>query len=109
LKGFIYGKKVALPIVEQNQRKLIPALISSMEDVRTNTYGISEPHFDPDKTMTLKDIDAVIVPGWHLTRIVIAWAAELDITTFFKHTSKRLSRHRFAFDFQLTRAFLHRP
>jgi 5-formyltetrahydrofolate cyclo-ligase len=62
-KAIFSGKRVALPIVEQNQRKLIPTLISSMEDVHKCTFGIAEPHFDPDKVLPLKDLDAVIVPG----------------------------------------------
>src|SRR5580692_6218339 len=55
-KAIFSGKRVALPIVEQNQRKLIPTLISSMEDVPTGIYGFAEPHFDPDKVLTLKDL-----------------------------------------------------
>src|SRR5580658_8124231 len=62
-KAFFLGKRVALPIVEQNQRKLIPTLISSMEDVHTGIHGNDEPHFDPEKVLALKDLDAVIVPG----------------------------------------------
>ena len=62
-KAIFSGKRVSLPIVEQIQRKLIPTLISSMEDVHESTYGIAEPHFDPDKAIALKDLDAVIVPG----------------------------------------------
>ena len=62
-KAIISGKRVALPIVEQNQRKLIPTVISSMEDVHKGTFGIAEPHLDPTKALALKDLDAVIVPG----------------------------------------------
>src|ERR1700690_2672510 len=46
-KAIFSGKRVALPIVEQNQRKLIPTVISSMEDVHKNKHGIPEPHLDP--------------------------------------------------------------
>src|ERR1700691_2536300 len=62
-KAIFKGKRVALPIVEQNQRKLIPTLISSMEDVRKGAHGIAEPIPGPDKAVDLKDLDAVIVPG----------------------------------------------
>jgi len=62
-KAIFSGKRVALPIVEQNQRKLIPTLISSMEDVHRGTYGIAEPYLDPNKAITPEDLDAVIVPG----------------------------------------------
>ena len=53
-EAFFYGKRVDLPIVEQNQRKLIPTLIASMEDVSKGVYGFAEPHFDPDKMIALK-------------------------------------------------------
>jgi 5-formyltetrahydrofolate cyclo-ligase len=62
-KAIFKGKRVALPIVEQNKAKLIPTLISSMEDVHKGAYSIPEPHLDPDKAVALKDLDAVIVPG----------------------------------------------
>ncbi len=62
-KAFFYGKRVALPIVEQNQRNLIPTVISSMEDVHKGTYGINEPLSNPDKALAVKDLDAVVVPG----------------------------------------------
>jgi hypothetical protein len=35
------------------------------------------------KQLALKDLDAVIVPGWLLTSRTIAWAAVLVITTVF--------------------------
>ena len=62
-KAIYLGKRVALPIVEQNQRKLIPTLISSMEDVHKGTYGIDEPHADSNQELALKDLDAIVVPG----------------------------------------------
>jgi len=62
-KAVISGKRVSLPVVEKIQRKLIPTLISSMEDLHTGTHGIFEPHLDPDKTVALKDLDVVVVPG----------------------------------------------
>jgi len=62
-KACFLGKRVALPIVEKEQKKLIPTLIASMEDVHTGTYGIAEPSFDPKKIVALEDLDAVVVPG----------------------------------------------
>ena len=62
-KAFISGKRVALPIVEQNQRKLIPTVISSMEDAHKSTYGITEPHPDRGQAIDLQNLDMVIVPG----------------------------------------------
>ena len=62
-KACLSGKRVSLPIVEHNQRKIIPTLITSMEEIRKGTYGINEPHYHPDRILDPKDLDAVIVPG----------------------------------------------
>jgi len=102
-KTIFSGKRVALPIVEQNQRKLIPTLISSMEDVKKGTYGIAEPHLDPDKVIALKDIDAVIVPGLAFDKQhhrLGRGAGYYD--RFLSTLPKTVSTVGLAFDFQLT-------
>ena len=102
-KAIFSGKRVALPIVEQNQRKLIPTLISSMEDVHKGTYGIAEPHFDPDKALALKDLDAVIVPGLAFDRPnnrLGRGAGYYD--RFLSTLPKTITTVGLAFDFQLT-------
>ena len=62
-KAIFLGKRVSLPIVEKNKAKLIPTLISSMEDVHKGAYGINEPFLDPDKSVLLKDLEVAVVPG----------------------------------------------
>ena len=102
-KAIFKGKRVALPIVEQNQRKLIPTLISSMEDVRKGTYGINEPHFDPDKTIDPRDLDAVIVPGLAFDRLhhrLGRGAGYYD--RFLSTLPETVTTVGLAFDFQLT-------
>ena len=102
-KAFFYGKRVALPIVEQNQRKLIPTLISSMEDVHKKKHGISEPHFDPDKTIAVKDIDAVIVPGVAFDKQYNRLGRGAGYYDRFLSTlPKHVATVGLAFDFQLT-------
>ena len=102
-KACFLGKRVALPIVEQNKGKLIPTLISSMEDVHKGTYGIAEPHSDPDKALALKDLDAVIVPGLAFDRNKQSSGTRCGLLRpFFKHTSKAVITVGLAFDFQLT-------
>ena len=102
-KALFYGKRVALPIVEQNQRKLIPTLISSMEDVHKKKHGIMEPHLDPEKALALKDLDAVIVPGLafdkHHNRLGRG-AGYYD--RFLSTLPKHVTTVGLAFDFQLT-------
>lgn len=102
-KAFFYGKRVALPIVEQKEGKLIPTLISSMEDVHKGAYGIAEPHLDPDKAIALKDLDAVIVPGLAFDRLnhrLGRGAGYYD--RFLKTLPKHVTTVGLAFDFQLT-------
>ena len=102
-KAILKGKRVSLPIVEQNQRKLIPTLISSMEDVHKKKYGILEPHFNPDRVLAVKDIDAVIVPGLafdkHCNRLGRG-AGYYD--RFLSTLPKTVTTVGLAFDFQLT-------
>jgi len=101
-KAIFSGKRVALPIVEQNQRKLIPTLISSMEDVHTGPYGIAEPS-DPHKAIALKDLDAVIVPGLAFDRLhhrLGRGAGYYD--RFLRTLPETVTTVGLAFDFQLT-------
>jgi len=102
-KAIFSGKRVALPIVEQNQRKLIPTVILSMEDVRESTYGIAEPHFDPDKALALKDIDTVIVPGLAFDRNHHRLGRGKGYyDRFLSILPKHVTTVGLAFDFQLT-------
>ena len=102
-KAIFLGKRVALPIVEQNQRKLIPTLISSMEDVHKKKHGIAEPQYDPDKTIALKDLDAVIVPGLAFDKQHHRLGRGKGYYDRFLNTlPKTVSIVGLAFDFQLT-------
>jgi len=102
-KAIFLGKRVALPIVEHHQRELIPTLISSMEDVHKGTYGIAEPHFDPDKQLALKDIDAVIVPGLAFDKQHNRLGRGAGYYDRFLNTlPKTVTTVGLAFDFQLT-------
>ena len=101
-KAIFSGKRVALPIVEQKKGKLIPTLISSMEDVHIGTYGITEPH-DPGKAIALKDLDAVIVPGLAFDRLnnrLGRGAGYYD--RFLSSLPMTVTTVGLAFDFQLT-------
>lgn len=57
------GKRVCLPIVETNQKVLIPVIMNSLEELKPSTYGILEPTFNPANTVDITTIDTVIVPG----------------------------------------------
>jgi len=102
-KALLSGKRVALPIVERNQRKLIPAIIVSMEDVHNGTYGIAQPYLDPHNVLDVKDIDAVVVPGLAFDRShnrLGRGAGYYD--RFLSALPETTITVGFAFDFQLT-------
>jgi 5-formyltetrahydrofolate cyclo-ligase len=102
-KAIFLGKRVSLPIVEHNQRKLIPTVISSMEDVHKTKHGVLEPHYDPDRELGFKDIDAVIVPGLAFDKKFNRLGRGAGYYDRFLSTlPKTVTTVGLAFDFQLT-------
>ena len=57
------GKKVALPVILRDQRKLIPTLIKDIETLEDGPYGVLQPQPDPLNKVSVEDIDLVVVPG----------------------------------------------
>lgn len=58
------GKKVALPTIIKNPKKIVPALIENLEDdLQTGSYGIKEPKDVCARFVGLESIDLIIVPG----------------------------------------------
>jgi len=102
-KAIFLGKRVSLPIVEKNKGELIPTLISSMEDVHKGTYGILEPHLNPDRVVAVKDLDVMIVPGLAFDKKnnrLGRGAGYYD--RFLSTLPKTVTTVGLAFDFQLT-------
>ncbi len=62
-KAIELKKHICLPIVVENQRKMIPTLTKTLADLEKGAYGISQPRYDVSLEVNPKDIDAVIVPG----------------------------------------------
>lgn len=63
-KAFNFKKRVGLPIVDRNKKRLIPALVSPMlGDLEEGPYGIQQPQESSSSTLSLKELDLVIVPG----------------------------------------------
>ncbi|MBI4309110.1 MAG: 5-formyltetrahydrofolate cyclo-ligase [Candidatus Omnitrophica bacterium] len=56
-------KNVALPVLVRDQRKMIPILTDSINDLQDGPYGVRQPRLDPSKIVDLSSIDAVVVPG----------------------------------------------
>ena len=61
-KALKLNKKIALPIVMRQSKKLIPSRINHLEGLKKGPYGISEPVSNGD-VIDSADIDLVVVPG----------------------------------------------
>lgn len=58
------GKKIALPVVMKDQKKIVPALIENpQEDLQIGHYGIKEPTGVCMRFVELEQIDLILVPG----------------------------------------------
>ncbi len=58
------GKKIALPIIISEKRKIIPIIVESLEkDLCEGPYGIKQPRYNKKKSLNLEDMGLVIVPG----------------------------------------------
>lgn len=62
-KALQLKKQVALPVIVRDQKKMIPTLIDSLDEVQCGAYGICEPKQDAAKAILPNALDMVIVPG----------------------------------------------
>lgn len=58
------GKQIALPVVDVQNKEIIPKLVTSLEDDLTyGPYHIQQPHEKNTREIALPEIDVVVVPG----------------------------------------------
>ena len=57
------GKKIGLPRILRQEKKLLPVFVESFEQLEEGPYGIQQPKAAEDNIMDLRNIDMVIVPG----------------------------------------------
>jgi len=57
------GKKVVIPVCQQEDISLIPGQIRSMDDLAPGTWGILEPKASCLMPVPAEEIDLVLVPG----------------------------------------------
>jgi len=58
------GKKIGLPTIDENEKRIVPTLVGSLEtDLEVGPYGIKQSKTDPAKALNEDHIDMVIVPG----------------------------------------------
>ncbi len=64
------GKKIVLPIIIENQKKMIPQVVENLdEELEQGPYGIKQPIYSKDKVLDLEQIDLTIVPGVAFDRL----------------------------------------
>ncbi|ASS76787.1 5-formyltetrahydrofolate cyclo-ligase [Tumebacillus algifaecis] len=57
------GKTVCAPVTIKAERKMIPVLVSSLQELRAGAYGIREPIYHPEAVVPVTEIDLVVLPG----------------------------------------------
>jgi 5-formyltetrahydrofolate cyclo-ligase len=58
------GKRLIVPVTKTQEKILIPSEISDLQkDLEQGPFGICEPKKECMKTVDLKDIDLVLIPG----------------------------------------------
>lgn len=63
-KALKAGRKIALPVILEDQKKLIPSAVFDLDkELGLGLYGIQQPKKEFLRPIDLMDIDLVIVPG----------------------------------------------
>ena len=57
------GKKIALPMILKEKRKIIPALVEDIDKLTQGAYGIYAPLKESSCVLKPQEIDLAIVPG----------------------------------------------
>ncbi|MBO3842641.1 MAG: 5-formyltetrahydrofolate cyclo-ligase, partial [Candidatus Brockarchaeota archaeon] len=62
------GKRVAVPLVDEERMELIPCEISTLEELAVGTFGVMEPDPGNSRIVNTEEIDVVVVPGMAFDR-----------------------------------------
>ena len=97
------GKKIGLPRIIRGRSSIVPTLVSNLDkDLKKGPYGIKQPKESRGKTLNLKKIDMVIVPGLAFDRChyrLGRGAGYYD--RFLKKLPSHIPTIGLAFDFQI--------
>lgn len=97
------GKKIALPIIDIQHKKITPALVHDLQkDLVSGPYGIQEPRFEQNRVVPDHGIDLSVVPGIAFDRVnhrLGRGAGYYD--RFLSRLAKDTPSIGLAFDFQL--------
>lgn len=62
-KALVEGKIVAVPFIDNKNKKLVASRIYNISDLAPGTLGILEPKRDSVQPLSIEEIDVIIVPG----------------------------------------------
>ena len=57
------NKKIALPMITNGSKDIVPTLIEGLDRLNEGPYGIKQPAYSIDGVVDAKDLDLIIVPG----------------------------------------------
>ena len=57
------GKRIGLPRIVKGKKRIIPAIVHSLEDLELGPYGIKQPKRNRLQTLDVQNLDMVVVPG----------------------------------------------
>jgi 5-formyltetrahydrofolate cyclo-ligase len=57
------GKRVVVPVVDEEKGELIPCEISALGELAVGTFGVMEPDLKNARIVNTEEIDLVVVPG----------------------------------------------
>ena len=57
------GKRVVVPLVDEEKKELVPCEIFDLKELRAGTFGVMEPDRNQIRLVAEEDIDLIIVPG----------------------------------------------
>jgi 5-formyltetrahydrofolate cyclo-ligase len=61
-KAMELNKRVALPLVRKEEKRIVPVLIRSLQELKPGAYGILEPADSFDR-IDPSELDLIVVPG----------------------------------------------
>lgn len=96
------GKKISLPKIVKDQKKMIPCFIEDVEDLTLGPYGIKEPKEDAIFPVDLDELDLAVVPGVAFDRKNVRLGRGAGYyDRFLRCLPSRIPTFGLAFDFQM--------
>ena len=62
-EGLRHGKRIYVPHVDSNEKRIWAIEVSGLTDLKPGTFGILEPEFDTKRVAQPEDLELAIIPG----------------------------------------------